>query len=70
VGGDGSLDAFHGFAMLLVEGFEDVSLDYAFTGALAVSFYGIPRTTSDVDVMVAVAGEADVKVSCRGSAAS
>jgi hypothetical protein len=56
------LDAFHGFVRRLVEGFESVGLDYAFTGALAVSFYGIPRTTSDVDVMVAVAGEADVKV--------
>lgn len=62
VGGDGSLDAFHGFARRLVEGFEGEGLDYAFTGALAVSFYGVPRTTSDVDVMVAVAGEADVKV--------
>ena len=32
----------------------DSSLDYAFTGALAVSFYGSPRTTSDVDVMIAI----------------
>jgi hypothetical protein len=62
VGGDVSLDAFYGFARRLVEGFEGEGLDYAFTGALAVSFYGVPRTTSDVDVMVAVAGEADVKV--------
>lgn len=29
-------------------------MDYAFTGALAVSFYGSPRTTRDVDVMVAI----------------
>jgi hypothetical protein len=36
-------------------------LDYAFTGALAVSFYGIPRTTADVDVIIAVAEETDVK---------
>jgi hypothetical protein len=35
-------------------------LDYAFTGALAVSFYGAPRTTTDVDVVVAVSG-LDVK---------
>lgn len=56
------LDAFQGFVRRLVEGFEGAGLDYAFTGALAVSFYGIPRTTSDVDVMVAVAGEVDVKV--------
>ena len=52
------MDAFYGFARRLVEGFEGEGLDYAFMGALAVSFYGVPRTTSDVDVMVAVAGEA------------
>lgn len=39
----------------------DSGLDYAFTGALAVSFYGSPRTTSDVDLMVAVAAQGDVK---------
>jgi hypothetical protein len=61
VGGDGGLDGFYGFAGRLVEGFEGSGLDYAFTGALAASFYGVPRTTSDVDVLVAVAGEADVK---------
>ena len=32
-----------------------MKIDYAFTGALAVSFYGVPRTTVDVDVVVAVA---------------
>lgn len=57
-----ALEAFYGFVRRLVEGFEGAGLDYAFTGALAASFYGVPRTTSDVDVMVAVAGEADVKV--------
>ncbi|MEM2081130.1 MAG: hypothetical protein QXP44_06585 [Candidatus Bathyarchaeia archaeon] len=55
------LDVFHGFVRRLVEAFENSGLDYAFTGALAASFYGVPRTTSDVDVMVAVAGVADVK---------
>ncbi len=55
------MDAFYGFVRRLVEGFESEGLDYALTGALAASFYGVPRTTSDVDVMVAVAGEADVK---------
>jgi hypothetical protein len=29
-------------------------LEYAFTGALAASYYGVPRTTADVDVMVTV----------------
>jgi hypothetical protein len=55
------LEGFYGFARRLAEGFEGSGLDYAFTGALAVSFYGVPRTTSDVDVMVAVSGEADVR---------
>ena len=55
------LDGFLGFVRRLVEGFEGSGLDYAFTGALAVSFYGVPRTTSDFDVMVAVAGEADAR---------
>ncbi len=40
------------FAKRLAEAFENAGLDYAFTGALAVSFYGLPRTTTDVDVMV------------------
>ena len=35
----------------------DSNLDYAFTGALAVSFYGSPRTTSDVDVMIGISGD-------------
>jgi hypothetical protein len=61
------LEAFYGFVRRLVEGFEGAGLDYAFTGALAASFYGVPRTTSDVDVMVAVAGEADVKVKVAGA---
>jgi len=38
----------------VVEAFEASGLDYAFTGAMAASFYGLPRTTTDVDVMVQV----------------
>ena len=38
----------------IVKSFESAGVDYAFTGALAVSFYGVPRTTVDVDVVVAV----------------
>ncbi|HJW65566.1 MAG TPA: hypothetical protein VJ507_02160 [Candidatus Bathyarchaeia archaeon] len=51
------MDGFFGFVKKLVEGFEKEGLDYAFTGALAVSFYGVPRTTTDVDVMVAVSAK-------------
>ena len=32
-------------------------MDYAFTGALAASFYGVPRTTADVDIMVAISSK-------------
>jgi len=54
------VEAFYGFVRRLAGGFSGVGLDYAFTGALAVSLYGFPRTTSDVDVVVAVSG-LDVK---------
>jgi hypothetical protein len=54
------MEAFHRFVRRLVDGFSGAGLDYAFTGALAVSLYGFPRTTSDVDVVVAVSG-LDVK---------
>jgi len=36
----------------VVESFGAVGLDYMFTGALAASYYGVPRTTMDVDVVV------------------
>jgi hypothetical protein len=45
----------------LVRCLRDSGLDYAFTCALAVSFYGSPRTTSDVDVIVVAAAKEDVK---------
>ena len=52
---DKQLEVFYDFVKRLVKGFEKAGLDYAFTGALAVSFYGVPRTTVDVDVVVWVA---------------
>jgi hypothetical protein len=42
--------------------FDECGLDYAFTGALAVSFYGVPRTSVDVDVLVAVVDAGEVSV--------
>ena len=30
----------------------DAKIDYVFTGALAASYYGVPRTTVDVDILV------------------
>ena len=55
-----SVESFYGFVRRLISGFDGSGLDYAFTGALATSFYGVPRTTTDIDVIVAVSGEADV----------
>jgi len=49
-----ALEGIDGLVRRLVRCLDDSGLDYAFTGALAVSFYGSPRTTSDVDVMIAV----------------
>lgn len=39
-------------------------IPYMITGAFAVSFYGIPRATHDVDVVVEISGE-DVNKICR-----
>ncbi len=50
------MEGYDGLVRRLVRCLSGSGLDYAFTGALAVSFYGSPRTTSDVDVMVAVGG--------------
>ena len=55
------MEAYYAFVKKVVLAFDGAGLDFAFTGALATSFYGTPRTTSDIDVIVAVASEADVK---------
>lgn len=51
---EGKLEAYYGLVRRLIKALETASLDYAFTGALAASFYGLPRTTTDVDVIVQV----------------
>jgi hypothetical protein len=61
------MDGFYGFVRRLIGGFGGARLDYAFTGALATSFYGVPRTTTDIDVIVAVSGEADVPDKVAGA---
>ena len=50
------MDSFEGFLRRIVESFNAAGLDYMFTGALAVSYYGRARTTADIDVVVAVGG--------------
>ena len=49
------------FIKKIVCALEVEKIDYAFTGAFAASFYGIPRTTADIDIIIA-ASEKDVKV--------
>jgi len=55
------LEAYYAFVKKIVVALNKVCLDYAFTGALAISFYGVPRTTSDIDVIISVADETNVK---------
>ena len=55
------MEAYYAFVRKIVDAFGGVGLDYAFTGALAISFYGVPRTTSDIDVIVQVASESVIK---------
>ncbi|MCW4017374.1 MAG: hypothetical protein NWF00_01610 [Candidatus Bathyarchaeota archaeon] len=55
------MSEFYQLVKRLHETLSRSGLDYAFTGALAVSFYGSPRTTSDVDVMVAIGDAVEVK---------
>ena len=52
--GLGFLEGFEGFVRRVVGCFNAVGLDYMFTGALAVSYYGRARTTTDVDVIFTV----------------
>lgn len=49
-----TLDSFESLLRRIVESFNAVDLDYMFTGALAVSYYGRARTTADIDIAVAV----------------
>jgi hypothetical protein len=51
------MEAYHDLFRRLVKAFEIAELNYAFTGALAASFYGLPRTTTDIDVVVQISGE-------------
>jgi hypothetical protein len=42
------LESFEGFVKRVVEGFNAFGLDYMFTGALAVSYYGRARMTGKI----------------------
>lgn len=51
------MSRFEGLIRRIVESFNTAGIDYMFTGALAVSYYGAPRTTMDIDIVVKVAHE-------------
>ena len=51
------MDGFYEFVKKVIDGLTKEDLDYAFTGSLASSFYGVPRTTADIDVVVSVSLE-------------
>lgn len=51
------MEAFYDLVKRVVESFNAFGLDYMFTGALAASYYGVPRTTMDLDVVVKVTQE-------------
>ena len=55
--GEITVEGLSGFIKKLVTAFNKAGLDYAFTGALAASYYGVPRTTADIDILVAVPDE-------------
>ena len=51
------MEAYYAFVKRIIKSLQGSGLDYAFTGALAISYYGIPRTTSDIDVIIEVVDE-------------
>ena len=51
------MGSFEGLVRRIVNNFNTTKIDYMFTGALAASYYGTPRTTMDIDIVVKVARE-------------
>jgi hypothetical protein len=54
------MQAFEALVKRVVKAFNAAGLDYMLTGALAASYYGTPRTTTDIDVIVKV-NEEDIR---------
>lgn len=48
------MDRFEDLIRRIVKNFNAAGTDYMFTGALAASYYGRPRTTMDIDIVVKV----------------
>ncbi len=38
--------------MALIDAFADANIDYALCGGIAVAFYGYPRFTKDIDILI------------------
>ncbi len=52
----------------LARSLADSEVEYAFTGAFAASFYGLPRTTVDLDVTIFISGSDSTALSTVGFA--
>ncbi|MCW4020555.1 MAG: hypothetical protein NWF14_04930 [Candidatus Bathyarchaeota archaeon] len=52
------METFEELIKRVVNSFNAFKLDYMFTGALAASYYGAPRSTMDVDIVVEVSRDA------------
>jgi hypothetical protein len=48
------METLTGFIKKIVCALEVEKIDYAFTGALAGSYYGVPRTTADIDIIISM----------------
>jgi hypothetical protein len=51
------VNRFEDLIRRIVKNFNTSGIDYMFTGALAASYYGTPRTTMDIDIVVRVTQE-------------
>ena len=52
--GDDSWTLFQSLVKRLINAFNSIEIDYMFKGAIASSYYGVPRTTMAVDIIVTV----------------
>lgn len=48
------METLTGFIKKIVYALEVEKINYAFTGALAASYYGVPRTTADIDIIISI----------------
>ena len=44
------MDSFQGLIKRLIQNLNKNQVQYMFTGAIAASYYGTPRTTMDIDI--------------------